>query len=145
MNTITDKTLYMKWKFHINTKLRYFYVIMSSYDVEVCWNSSSTASFTLYKLTRLSHLLLLSYLRQKKVQCQQWQKNCLKLVSTLIMIHLVLVFFRVAAIFIFYKSICIWTWGATTMPPSHWAFHSMFLAGASSSSTISSTVAPYDL
>ena len=43
------------------------------------------------------------------------------------MIHFIIVFFSVAVIFIFFKRICIWTWGATTMPASHWAFHSMYL------------------
>ena len=43
------------------------------------------------------------------------------------MIHFIIVFFSVAVIFIFFKRICIWTWGATTMPASHWAFYSMFL------------------
>ena len=43
------------------------------------------------------------------------------------MIHFIIVFFSVAVIFIFFKHICIWTWGATTMPASHWPFHSMFL------------------
>ena len=55
------------------------------------------------------------------------------------------VFGRIAVIFIFYKGICIWAWGATTMPTSHWVFHSMFLASTSSSCTISGTIATNNL